>query len=136
MTIHDNIHDMNKNEFQWKLLNLLFIYLCLSIECLPKLWIFLHLMRLKCLWEFIWIRNILIWVECFLNWYYNLVSLSECSLILPPIQLMCPISFYGQVTLIVSFLFLVWVFDFYALSSFILFSIIPSIIHTNFPPLH
>ena len=46
------------------------------------------------------------------------------------------IFFYGQVTLIVQFLFLIWIFDFYALSNFILFSIIPSITHTNFPPLH
>ena len=44
--------------------------------------------------------------------------------------------FYGQVILIVPFLFLVWIFDFYALSSFILFLIISSITHTNFPSLH
>ena len=63
---------------------------------------------------------------CILHKHFTIFSLK----ILLPIQLTCPI---GQVTLIVPFLFLVWVFDFYVLSNFILFSIIPSITHTNFP---
>ena len=73
-----------KTEFPMKVIKLfLFIYLCLSIECFSKWWFFLKFDEIKVFVRvpYILIRNILIWVEYSLKWYYNLVSLSECSLI-------------------------------------------------------
>ena len=65
---------------------------------------------------------------------YFIAHFAKNYILLPPIQLRCPISFYGQVTLIVPFLFLVCIFDYYALSSLSYFQLYPPLPILIFPP--